>query len=169
MHDIARIAAIKRALFAPWCFRRSVAGLQHIWAALLECRENRHPRARLKLDAEPRSGAGDAGVADAQIRVRDMAEDRRDVEPRVDLVAELGALAEQDAGAQPLLARRRGVDMAVMDRAAEAAVGKDPVAGAEQALDQHDPPGQAEIAVAGMAAGVDVGADMRPRRDDDPQ
>jgi hypothetical protein len=30
LHDIARIAAIKRALFAPWCFRRSVAGLQHI-------------------------------------------------------------------------------------------------------------------------------------------
>jgi hypothetical protein len=30
VHDIARIAAIKRGLFASWCFRRSVAGLQHI-------------------------------------------------------------------------------------------------------------------------------------------
>ena len=29
-HDIARGAAIKLALAAPWCFRRSVAGLQHI-------------------------------------------------------------------------------------------------------------------------------------------
>jgi hypothetical protein len=43
-HDIARIAAIKRALFAPWCFRRSVAGLQHIWAAL--------PRARAASPAK---------------------------------------------------------------------------------------------------------------------
>jgi hypothetical protein len=29
-YDIARSTAIKRALFASWCFRRSVAGVQHI-------------------------------------------------------------------------------------------------------------------------------------------
>ena len=56
-----------------------------------------------------------------------------------------------------------------MDRAAETAIDKDTVARAEQALDQHDPPGQPEIAVAGLAGGIDIGPEMRPRRADDRQ
>src|SRR5438552_18363845 len=90
----------------------------------------------LKLEAEPRSRAGYAGVVLADIGVRDVVEHRREADPRVDLVAQLGTLAEQDARAEPLFRGRRGVDVAVMDRAAEAAIGEHPVAGAEQALDQ---------------------------------
>src|SRR5438552_19008028 len=54
-----------------------------------------------------------------------------------------------------------------MHRAAEAAIGEQTVARLEQVLQQHDAPGQPEIAVAGLAGGVDVGADMRPWRADD--
>ena len=56
-----------------------------------------------------------------------------------------------------------------MHRAAETAIDEHAVARPEQALDQRDPPGQPEIAVAGLARGIDIGADMRPRRADDRQ
>src|SRR5258708_21986723 len=129
----------------------------------------REARAASELEAEPGSRAGYAHVVPPEVGVRDVIEERRDIDPRRQLVAELGAFAEQDARAQQFAVERTRIDIAVMDGAAEAAVDEDPIAGAEQALDQHDPPGQPEIAVAGFAGGVDVGADMRPRRADDRQ
>src|SRR4051794_14234499 len=95
-----------------------------------------------------------------------MVENRRDADHRGDLIAEFETLAEQDARAQLFAVRWGTVQIPVMECAAEAAIGEDAVAVTEQVLDQHDPPGQPEIAVAGIAAGVDVAADMRARRSD---
>src|SRR5437763_8373097 len=124
----------------------------------------------LELHPEPGAGIGDPGITLGQISVGDVVENRRDAELRRHLVAEFGALAEQDARAEEFPAGRldsAGQRGGIVNRAAEAAIREDSVAGAEQGLDQHDPPGQPEIAVAGPAGGIDVGADMRPRRADE--
>src|SRR5947207_5478585 len=121
-------------------------------------------RAASESEAEPRSRAGYAHVVPPEIGVRDVIEQRRHIDPRRQLVAELGAFPEQDARAQQFAVERARVDVAVMDRATEAAIDEDTVARAEQALDQHDPPGQPEIAIAGLAGGIDIGPEMRPRR-----
>src|SRR5438477_10491705 len=123
-----------------------------------------------ELEAEPGAGAGDAGVARRQIGVRDVIEEPRHIDAWGHRVAELGALAEQNPRTEQLSARRlggAGQRRGVMHRTAEAAIGEDAVTRLEQVLDQGDAPGQPEIAVAGSAVGIDVGADMRSRRPDD--
>src|SRR5205823_14238428 len=96
-------------------------------------------RAVSESEAEPSSRAGYAHVVPPEIGVRDVIEQRRHIDPRRQLVAKLGAFPEQDARAQQFAVERARVDVAVMDRAAEAAIDEDTVACAEQALDQHDP------------------------------
>src|SRR3954454_8191005 len=56
-----------------------------------------------------------------------------------------------------------------MHGAAEAAIGENAVAGEKKILQQHDAPGQPKIAVAGLAGGIDIGADVRARRADQGQ
>src|SRR5437868_4040569 len=127
---------------------------------------SRNGRAVSELETEPRSRAGYAHVVAADIGVRNVVEQRRHADPRHQLITKLGAFPEQDARAEQFAVGRPRIDVAVMHRAAEAAIDKDAVAGTEEALDQHDAPGQPEIAVAGFSGGVDIGADMRPRRAD---
>src|SRR5437764_531091 len=138
------------------------------WAIrVLGCLPN--ARAASEPKAEPGSRAGYAHVVPAEIGVRDVIEQCRDIDAGRQLIAEFGAFAEQDARAQQFPVERARIDIAVMYGAAEAAIDEDAVARPEQALDQRDPPGQPEIAVAGFARGIDIGADMRPRRADDRQ
>src|SRR6476661_2475974 len=112
---------------------------------------SRDGRAVSELETEPRSRAGYTHVVAADIGVRNVIEQRRHADARHQLITKLGAFSEQDARAEQFAVRRPRIDVAVMHRAAEAAIDKDAVAGAEEALDQHDPPGQAEIAVAGFS------------------
>src|SRR5207244_9230614 len=107
-------------------------------------------------EAEPRSRAGYAGIARGKVGVRDVIEEPRDTDHRRYLVAELDTLAEQHCRPQQLAAERRHGSCParepIVDGAAEAAVGVDRAA-AKQARQQGDPPGQPEIAVAGIARG----------------
>src|SRR5437762_13544967 len=116
---------------------------------------SRKGRAVSELEAEPRSRAGYAHVVAADIGVRNVVEQRRHADPRHQLITKLGAFPEQAPRAEQFAIRRPRIDVAVMHRAAEATIDKDAVAGAEEALDQHDAPGQAEIAVAGFSSSVD--------------
>src|SRR5882724_3463511 len=127
-------------------------------------------RCRSELKAEPGAGTGNPRVTGRQICIRDMVEKSRHIDRRGNRVTEFGTLPKQNSRTEQLSARRRdrtGQWRAVMNRAAKAAVDEDAVAWVEEVLDQHDPPGKPEIAVAGISTGIDVRADMRPRRADD--
>src|SRR4051795_12070301 len=137
-------ALISLAVFAGAAPRSQIG-------AIRARRCSRNGRAVSELEAEPRSRAGYAHVVAADIGVRHVIEQRRHANPRHQLITKLGAFPEQNARAEQFAIRRPRIDVAVMHRAAEAAIDKDAVAGAEEALDQHDAPGQAEIAVAGFS------------------
>src|SRR5205823_8681749 len=98
-----------------------------------------------EFEPEPRSRAGYAHVVAAEIGVRNVIQQRRDVDPRHELIAEFGAFPEQDARAEQFTVGRPRIDVAVMNGAPEAAIRKNAVARSKQVLDQHDAPGQAEI------------------------
>src|ERR1051325_7846717 len=109
--------------------------------ALRVRRCSRNRRAVSELEAEPRSRAGYAHVVMADIGVRNVIEQCRHADPRDQLITELGAFPKQDARAEQFAVGRPRIEVAVVHRPAEAAIDKDAVARAEQALDQHDSPG----------------------------
>src|SRR6266567_4390024 len=101
-------------------------------------------RAGLEPEAEPRSRAGYAGVARREVGVRDMIDQRRDIDYRRYLVAEFGALAKQHPRPQQLAAGRGHrclcAGKTVMDGAAEAAIDEQRTP-AEEARQQRPSPG----------------------------
>src|SRR5437764_7626284 len=107
------------------------------WAIqVLGCLPN--ARAASEPEAEPGSRAGYAHIVPPEIGVRDVIEQRRDIDAGRQLVAEFGAFAEQNARAEQFAVERTRIDVAVIHGAAETAMDEDAVARADQAFAPPD-------------------------------
>src|SRR5439155_25839758 len=111
------------------------------------------------LEAEAQAGPDivDALVLLGKAGVRDVIDKRRYLDDRIDPVAQLQLLAEQNVGAEALPVGLRGDDLAVIGGAAEENPGAEPVTGLEDVVRQHPTPLCAEIELVGVMAAVDLG------------
>src|SRR3546814_334178 len=100
-----------------------------------------------------------AFIGVAQRGVGDVIQHQRDVVMGVEAITDGYRFPKEDRTAQLLHARFVGGGFAVVDRAAEARL-------QEEGTEDVPTPGQPEIGLAGVAARIDAGTDMRSRRPD---
>src|SRR6516165_11715225 len=98
-----------------------------------------------------------------------MVEQGRHADSTSELIPDLRALAELQPRAQALASGRRGVEIPVVRGASQAAGHEEPLGEREQRAPGTAAPGDPDIAIVGLACGIDRDAEMRARCPEHPE